>query len=87
MHVSLSQSPVIARPVTHPLVLDDMVLVLVKPLGVLDLAVVCGCLVQEHPDLCWIAWTKRPSRTRATLQKSQKAQDTEQAGYGVKHSE
>jgi hypothetical protein len=64
-----------------------MTQVLVKPLGVSDLAVMHGCLVQEHLNLCQIAWIERPSRTRATLQKSQKAQNAEQAGYGVEHSE
>jgi hypothetical protein len=72
---------------THPLLLDDAELVLVKPLGVPDLAVIHGCLVQEHLDLCWVARTKRPSRSGVTLQKSQKTWDAEQADYGVKHSE
>jgi hypothetical protein len=72
---------------TRPLALDDAELILVQPLGVLYLAVMCGCLVQEHLDLCQVAWTKRPSRLGATLQKSQKMWDPEQAGYGVEHSE
>jgi hypothetical protein len=71
----------------HLLALDDAELVLIEPLGVPDLAVMRGCLMRKHPDLCWIARTKRPSRARATLQKSQKTRNTEQAGYGVEHSE
>jgi hypothetical protein len=52
----------------HPLALDDTELVLIEPLGIPDLAVMHGRLVQKHPDLCWIPQTKRPSRTRAALQ-------------------
>jgi hypothetical protein len=64
---------------TNPLLLDTTELVLVEPFDIPNLALVCSCGMQVHPNTSRVAQTKRLNRPEVPLQESPKTRHTEQA--------